>query len=78
MSIILPCGRDDFKSFSCILLKFVLHAAKNNFNNGSVILSSALMFKYFTFNRLLETEGYFRSRRALIKIILLYRLYRYV
>ena len=29
MSLILLCGRDDFKSFSCILLKFVLgHVAE--------------------------------------------------
>ena len=31
-SIILPCGRDNFKSFSCILLKFLIHGTNNQFS----------------------------------------------
>ena len=57
MSIILPCGRDlTSKFFSCILLKFVLHAANNqfsdNFNNGGKLLSSVLLFQMiFTYKQ---------------------------
>ena len=70
MSIIFPCGGNNFKSFSRILLKFVLHAANNqfldNFNNGSGLLSGVLLFKIiFTFKRWLEAEAHFRRRRAL-------------
>ena len=48
MSIILSCGNDiPAKVFLCILLKFVLHAADNqfsvNFNNGGGLLSSFLL-----------------------------------
>ena len=46
---ILLCGRNNCKNVSCILLKFVLHAAINqfsdNFNNGGGLLSSALLFQ---------------------------------
>ena len=70
ISIILPCGRD---STSCILLKFVLHAANNQFsdnlNNGGGLLSSVLLFEMIlTFKRWLEAEAYFRRRRALFRI----------
>ena len=40
--MILLCGRNNFKNISSILLKFVLHAANNqfsdNFNNGGGLL----------------------------------------
>ena len=37
-SIIRPCGRDNLKSFPCIIFKFVMHVTNNQFsdkfNNG--------------------------------------------
>ena len=32
-SIIRPSGQDNYKSFSCILLKFILHVANNQFSD---------------------------------------------
>ena len=44
----LRCGRDKFKSFLCILLKFVPHFANNQFsdkfNNSGGLLSSPFLF----------------------------------
>ena len=49
MLIILPYGRNNFKSFYCILLKFILHGANNQlsdkFNNGGWQLSNVLLFQ---------------------------------
>ena len=42
-SLILPCWRDNFNSFSCILLKFVLYAANNQFNDGGGLYQCALV-----------------------------------
>ena len=55
---------------SCILLRFVLHAANNqssdNLNNGGGLLSCVLLFQMiFTFRRWSAAEVYFRRRRAL-------------
>ena len=63
-------SRFNFESFSCILLKFVLHAAINqlsdNFNNGGGVISSVLLYKMiFTFKWWLEAESCFRRRTAL-------------
>ena len=33
MSIILPCGRDNLKSFLCIIFKSVMHATNNQFSD---------------------------------------------
>ena len=65
-------ARFNFKSFSCIPLKFVLHAANNQFsdnlNNGGGLLSSVLLFQMiFTFKLWLEAEAYFRRRRSLLR-----------
>ena len=49
IAIILPCGRDDFKSFSCMIIlpKFVLRVANNpfsvKFNDGGRLLLSVLL-----------------------------------
>ena len=53
---------EHFRSFSCIMFKFVLHAANNqfsdNFNNGGGLLSSVLLFQMvFTFKWWLEAEA---------------------
>ena len=44
--LFLHCGLDNLESFSCILLKFVLHVANNQFSNkftnGGGLLSSVL------------------------------------
>ena len=70
MSIILPLV--NFRRFYCILLKFVLHAANNqfsdNFNNGGGLLSNVLLFQMIsTFKRSLEAEAHFCRRRVLFQ-----------
>ena len=44
------CGHDDLTSFSCVLLKFVLHVANNmfsdKFNNGGRLMSTVLLYFY--------------------------------
>ena len=52
-SIIWPCGRENMKSFSCILLKFVMHATNkqisDKLNIGWKKIKMADLLRFFTF-----------------------------
>ena len=52
-SIIWPCGRDNLKSFSHILFKFVMHVTNDQFsdefNNGRKKKKMADLLRFFTF-----------------------------
>ena len=54
-SIIWPCGRDNLKSFSRILVKFVMHVTNkyflDKFNNGWEKIQNGWFFAIFRISR---------------------------
>ena len=53
--IIWPCGRDNLKSFSCILFKFVMHITNkqfsDKFNNGCKKIQNGRFSAIFRISR---------------------------
>ena len=60
ITFVRPCGRDNFKDFSCILLKLVMHAANNQFSDK---------FNKVT-HFILWTDNYKRFSCFLLKFVL--------